>query len=536
MDYEDLFKIKPVLDFDVLGGKTLLIIRDKKPIVYSPFGVIDIKGYAEEVSWIGNDSFFITIDPNGSELRQIFIWDKGKLERIISDQYDNFSPLYTKNGILFLSNRDGKTIHLYLYDKEIKKLSKGDLPVFSYCANDKYIVYSQGIYDNDIHVIDYEGNEIAEIDFPESEQELPSDQCFLDEKTFLFISNHEDLFKLFAYDIKEEKIEKIRESKYEIVEAVPYKGSIAYVEDRHGDFALVHEKEILNEGFIVGLKSDEESLYFIYSNHESSYNLYKYDGKLSRLTNSMNGVKGEFVKPSHVEYNSDGIKIHALLYSKGNEDKGVIYIHGGPDWECVNSFNPEIQFLVNKGFKVICPNYRGSIGYGRKFNHLNDKDLGGGDLRDVINAIKVLNVKKVAITGASYGGYLTMMAVTKYPDLWCSAVAVVPFVNWFTEKKFEREYLQQYDEMKMGNDEVLLKDRSPIFFIDRIKTPLMLLAGENDPRCPAEETLQVVNELKKLGREVKYKIYKDEGHGFAKVENYIDSIKETVEFISTHCQ
>ncbi len=250
----------------------------------------------------------------------------------------------------------------------------------------------------------------------------------------------------------------------------------------------------------------------------------------------MNGVKDEFVSPTSVTYDSDGIKIHALLYSRGNEDKGVVYVHGGPDFQCVDNFNPEIQFLVKKGFKVICPDYRGSTGYGRKFNHMNDKDLGGGDLRDVINAVKVLNVKKVAVTGASYGGYLTMMAVTKYPDLWCSAVAVVPFVNWFTEKQFEREVLKQYDEIKIGNDEALLRDRSPIFFVDRIKAPLMLLAGHNDPRCPAEETIQVVEELKKLGRQVEYKIYEGEGHGFMKIENYIDSIKRAVEFIANHCK
>ncbi len=249
----------------------------------------------------------------------------------------------------------------------------------------------------------------------------------------------------------------------------------------------------------------------------------------------MNYVKGDFIKPKVVSYDSNGLRIYALLYEKGDEDKGIVYIHGGPDWECVNSFNPEIQFFMERGFKVICPNYRGSIGYGRRFNHLNDKDPGGGELLDVINSVKVLGVKKIAITGASYGGYLTMMAITKFPDLWCSAVAVVPFVNWFTEKKLEREILQQYDEIKVGSDENLLRDRSPIFFVDRIKAPLLLLAGENDPRCPAEETLQVVEELKKLDREVKYKIYKDEGHGFAKIENYVDSIKEAVEFITSHC-
>jgi dipeptidyl aminopeptidase/acylaminoacyl peptidase len=546
VEYEHLTKIKPVLDYDVeeKDSQIALIIRENKPEAYI-YGdnKVNTFGFPEEVVWADNDRLLITIDPEGGERRGIYEWEKGweKPKPLLVDKYDNSSPMVTIYGILFISNRDGKTLHLYLYDgKKIENISKGEEPVGGYCTNGELIVYSQGIYDDNIYVSDFTGNVIKELSFDESEQIVPSENCFLNKDKFIFLSNHNGTFGLYSYDIKKDEISSIiNVSDYDINEAVVYNEKVLYTLIKDGKSELLQVPNIHLEkgGYIHDLKVVKNSVYYLMSKHSRATDLYVIEGKLSqRLTDSMNGVKDEFVSPTSVTYDSDGIKIHALLYSRGNEDKGVVYIHGGPDFQCVDSFNPEIQFLVKKGFKVICPDYRGSTGYGRKFNHMNDKDLGGGDLRDVINAVKVLNVKKVAVTGASYGGYLTMMAVTKYPDLWCSAVAVVPFVNWFTEKQFEREVLKQYDEIKIGNDEALLRDRSPIFFVDRIKAPLMLLAGQNDPRCPAEETIQVVEVLKKLGRQVEYKIYEGEGHGFMKIENYIDSIKRAVEFIANHCK
>ena len=544
MNYEDLAKIKPVLDYDVRDdGVIALIISEKKPEVYIyPQERINTEGFPEEVYW-ADKRLLITVDPNGSEKREIYQWEFGdeKPEPLLKDKYDNFSPTVTKEGILFISNRDRKTLHLYLYDgKKIVNISKGSEPVDGYCTNGEYIVYSQGIYDNNIYVTDFSGQTIAEISFSNSEQVVPSDQCFFNKDQFIFLSNHNDTFGIYSYDITSKEISPlVLISDFDIQEAVIQGENIFYTVTKNGKSELTKfpNQVLVKGGFIHDVKIVKGSVYFLMSKHSRATDLYVLEnGIMQRLTDSMNGINDDFVPPRSVTYDSEGLKIHALLYSKGNEDKGVIYIHGGPDWQCVDTFSPTIQFLVKKGFKVICPDYRGSTGYGRKFNHLNDKDLGGGDLRDVVNAIKVLNVKKVAVTGASYGGYLTMMAVTKYPENWCSAVAIVPFVNWFTEKQFEREVLKQYDEVKIGNDEELLRERSPIFYVDRIKAPLLLLAGENDPRCPAEETMQVVEELKKLGRQVEYKIYEGEGHGFLKIENYIDSIRRTVEFISEHCK
>jgi dipeptidyl aminopeptidase/acylaminoacyl peptidase len=272
-------------------------------------------------------------------------------------------------------------------------------------------------------------------------------------------------------------------------------------------------------------------------------------GKSTQVTHSlMAGIPAQhFVEPVLVHYPSRDGKwtISAFIYvprnmQRNGQNAAIVFIHGGPASQSVNSFNRFIQHIVNQGYMVIAPNYRGSTGYGKEFQQANLFDMGGGDLQDVIaaadfvKATGYLDPKKVIAIGGSYGGYLTMMAVTKAPDVWAAGVPIVPFVNWFTEIANEDPVLQQSDKATMGDPEKnpdLFRDRSPIFFVDQIKAPLLLLAGGHDPRCPKEETVQVVDAVKKRGGVADYKIYENEGHGFAKVENQIDAYQRVTNFL-----
>jgi len=275
-------------------------------------------------------------------------------------------------------------------------------------------------------------------------------------------------------------------------------------------------------------------------------------GKSAQLTHSlMAGLPAShLVEPFLVHYPSRDGKwtISALLYvprnmQRNRQNAAVVYIHGGPASQSVNLFNRFIQHIVNQGYMVITPNYRGSTGYGKDFQNANLFDMGGGDLQDVLAATDFLKAtgypdpKKLAVVGGSYGGYLTMMAVTKAPELWAAGVPMVPFVNWFTEMQNEDPVLQQSDRATMGDPEKnpdFFRDRSPFFFVDQIKAPLLLLAGGHDPRCPKEETIQVVEAIKKHGGVADAKIYEDEGHGFARVENQIDAYQRVTNFLKAH--
>jgi len=300
---------------------------------------------------------------------------------------------------------------------------------------------------------------------------------------------------------------------------------------------------------------DGSRLLYIHNGPDSPADAWIYDlasKRSQQVTHSLvAGVRSaDLVEPYLVHYPSrDGkFQISAFVYVPHNlpqnhQSPAVVYVHGGPTSQTVNLFNRGIQFLVNQGYLVIAPNYRGSTGYGKEFQQANLFDMGGGDLQDVLAAadwIKrsaYVDPKKLVIMGGSYGGYMTMMAVTKAPEVWGAGVAIVPFVNYFTEVQNEDPVLREMDLATMGDpvkNKALWEDRSPIFFVDRIKAPLLILAGAHDPRCPESESRQVADAIKKRGGVVDLKIYEDEGHGFSRVPNQIDSWKRINDFLQAH--
>jgi dipeptidyl aminopeptidase/acylaminoacyl peptidase len=308
-------------------------------------------------------------------------------------------------------------------------------------------------------------------------------------------------------------------------------------------------------GAETAFTSDGAHLLYYHDGPDAPNDLWIYDlatQKSRQITHSLvGGIRSEdMVQPFLVHYPSKDGKwqISALVYppysaQRNGKNAAVVYIHGGPTSQTQNGFIKNVQYLANQGFFVIAPNYRGSTGYGKDFEDANRYDMGGGDLEDVISAAEWLqktgyiDPKKVAVMGGSYGGYLSMMAVTKAPEFWAVGVPIVPFVNWFTEIENEDPLLRQYDLTTMGDpvtDKDRLRERSPIYFVDRIKAPLLLLAGGNDPRCPHTEAEQVASAIRKRGGVIELKVYENEGHGFAKIENQIDAITRIADFLKKY--
>src|SRR5260370_553605 len=275
-----------------------------------------------------------------------------------------------------------------------------------------------------------------------------------------------------------------------------------------------------------------------------------YIGSL-RVTSSLLAAMNsdDLVEPYLVHYPSrDDLTISAYLYvpynlKRNRRQPAIVYVHGGPSSQHMNGFNRSVQYLVNNGYVVIAPNYRGSTGYGKDFEERNRFDMGGGDLCDVVAAADFLlscgyvDRDRIALMGGSYGGYMTMMGLTKRPEIWAAGVAIVPFVNWFTELAHEDPSLREWDLATMGDpvaNRRLYEDRSPIFSIDNVRAPLLVLAGGNDPRCPKEESDQIVRAIRWRGGVVEYKFYEDEGHSFSRLENSIDSFERTVAFLDKY--
>jgi len=271
------------------------------------------------------------------------------------------------------------------------------------------------------------------------------------------------------------------------------------------------------------------------------------DGCLRQLTNSLTSAlqEADFVQPELVALPSlDGRTIPALLYrprGPGTGGPAVVYVHGGPDWLTEVTWRPLVQHMVNRGWTVLAPNYRGSTGYGREWQLANRFDLGGGDTQDVVAGADYLvreglaDSSRIAVTGESYGGYLTMTCLTQYPDRWAVGSAVVPFLNWFTAFANERNDVQHWDRENFGspdNDADLFHERSPFFFLERISSPVQLICGASDPRCPASESEQGYEVLCALGKKCDLVLYEDEGHDLLKIENLVDAETRRVSFLA----
>ncbi len=446
-------------------------------------------------------------------------------------------------------------------------------PIFS--RDGKFLVYTQSHAtgnDSSIFALDLASGRSTNLTPHEGEHNYEAADISPDGKTLLISSDAGNgYYNVALLDIASKKIDWLTNDKWQIAAGsfAPDGKSLTFTADVEGntgiylyDVAGRHAEALPLKAGVNTLggnplpySRDGSRLLYYHNGADAPNDAWVYDiasQQSQQVTHSLvAGLRtADMVEPYLVHYPSRDGKwtISALAYVPNNIQRNgkypaIVYIHGGPAAQSVNSFNRFIQYMVNQGYVVIAPNYRGSTGYGKKFYEGNRGDPGGGDLRDNLDAAEwikksaFVDPKKLIVMGGSYGGYMTMMAVTKAPELWAAGVAIVPFVNWFTEIANEDPILQQFDRAWWGDPEknkAMYEDRSPINFVDQIKAPLLLLAGGNDPRCPKEEAQQVADAIKKRGGSVQLKIYQNEGHGFARVENQIEAYQKVSDFLKVH--
>jgi dipeptidyl aminopeptidase/acylaminoacyl peptidase len=308
----------------------------------------------------------------------------------------------------------------------------------------------------------------------------------------------------------------------------------------------IHEKKV-GAGVHYQPQFTSDGVVILYEDTSHPCDLRKInleDDSIQQLTNSLPDElrNDEFIQPEEVWYASkDGTQVPALLYRAKNSTSAVIDIHGGPNWHYQFLWQPTISHMVSRGWTVLAPNYRGSTGYGKKWQNASRFDMGGVDTDDCAAGVKYLlengfaDKNKIAVTGRSHGGYLTMTCMTMYPELWAAGSAIVPFLNWIKSHKNSREDLQHWNIENMGDPEdnrELWIARSPYFFLDKVNAPVQMICSGNDPRCPASESMDARDKLVELGKEVEFLLYKDEGHSFLDIENVIDAEEKCVKFLA----
>jgi len=311
-------------------------------------------------------------------------------------------------------------------------------------------------------------------------------------------------------------------------------------------------------GYEVGITSfskDETKAVVVSYSDKSRGTYYYYDVEKNQLTELgeispwLNENNMAEMKP--IKYQSrDGLTIHGYLtLPKGSNGKNlpvVVNPHGGPWARDTWGYRSEIQFLANRGFAVFQMNFRGSTGYGREFWERSFKEWGKSMQDDITDGVNwlidegIADPKRIAIYGASYGGYATLAGLTFTPDLYACGVDYVGVSSLFTFMESIPPYWELYRAMlyeMVGHpekDKDLLSSASPLLHIDKIKVPLFIAQGANDQRVKKSESDQIVEALQKAGVDVPYMVKDDEGHGFYNEENQFDFYRAMEKFLNKH--
>jgi len=309
------------------------------------------------------------------------------------------------------------------------------------------------------------------------------------------------------------------------------------------------------EIYIVA-KNKEENIFIVRTISDISLgNYYLYNEQkdiVKHLANVSPWLRSEeLCEMQPIQYkSSDGLTIHGYLTLPKNKKAEnlpvIVNPHGGPWVRDTWRFNPEVQFLANRGFAVLQMNYRGSTGYGKKFMEAGFKQWGKKMQDDISDGVRYLisegiaDKSRVGIYGASYGGYATLAGLTFSPDLYACGVDYVGVSNLFSFMETIPPYWKPYLEMMYEmvghpeNDKELLASSTPLFHIDNIKAPLFVAQGAMDPRVKKSESDQIVHALREKNIEVEYMVKDNEGHGFSNEENRFEFYTAMEKFMEIH--
>lgn len=271
--------------------------------------------------------------------------------------------------------------------------------------------------------------------------------------------------------------------------------------------------------------------------------------KLYQLTSSATGgvPMQLFVAPEVVEYESfDKLKIPAFFYKPVNAPAKcpvIIAIHGGPESQAQPDLSGLFQYWLYNGYAILEPNVRGSSGFGKTYLSLDNVHKRMDSVKDLefaakwLGARKDIDKSKIVLFGGSYGGFMVLSGLATYPDLFAAGIDVVGISNFVTFLENTGKYRKALREAEYGSittDREFLESISPLNQVDKIKAPLFVIQGANDPRVPQTEADQMVEAIRGRGGVVEYMLFEDEGHGLRKTENKIAAYTKVVEFLNQH--
>jgi len=519
--------------------------------------------------------------PGGNERRQMYLLNpqSGRIKTLTDMPDVRFGSVVwaPDNRTIYYYSTQTNLKDFYIYsmnvetgESELVKEMQGINDVLDITKDGRYLLiqtWPKNV-DNDLIIMDLKTGDSKGILNHEGDFSFLAGRFSPDGKYIWMASNYNDreLIKPARYDIETENMEFLDlESPWEITDgdmALSEDGRfVAWVANEDG-YGVMHLAETsamteLPTPPLSGLTYDvkftyDNRLVFTFTSPTKTYDVWIWDWNKKELSqktfSSYAGINPDiFIEPELIRYQTfDNREIPAFLFLPPGYEGGkipfIIHAHGGPEGQYRPKFYKNFQYFLLNGYGVLAPNVRGSEGYGREYMALDNHRKRLDSIKDYKAAADYLidngysEKGKLAIKGGSYGGYATLAAISEYPDYWGAAAAVVGISNFKTFLMNTADYRRYIREAEYGplSDSVWLESISPISKADRIKAPLLLIHGANDPRVPISEARQIYHAIKNNGGAADTLFFTNEGHGAANMENIIAEYTKMAEFFDKY--
>ncbi|WP_282054883.1 S9 family peptidase [Maribacter luteus] len=594
------YTIDQFMDNESVGGGSFsydnnnLLVSSNRSGIYNIY-TIPVKGgemtaitasdstsvFAE--SYFPNDNRMLySADGNGDEIDHLFVRELDGSIKDITPAEGAKAGFYgwskDKNHLYYGSNkRDPRFFDVYKlsidgYTSEMIYQNNDGLDYSEMSDDENYIALSKvmNTNDSDLFIYNVKTKETTKIN--ENLSANSAQDFSVDNSTFYYTTDDGGEFSyLMSYDLESKEKKKVVEKSWDIMgSGFTSQGNYMVVytnEDGKNAIDILDAKTMQaidmpdfdNKSITsVNFSDNEEWMRMYVGGSNAPSDLYTYNLKTKeqyKLTHVLNDEidAEDLVNAEVIRFKSfDGTEIPAIYYlphqaSETNKVPALVWVHGGPGGQTRQNFNSLMQYMVNHGYAVLAVNNRGSSGYGKTFFKMDDRNHGEKDLQDCVEGKNWLaeqpeiDGEKIGILGGSYGGYMTMAALTYTPEEFDVGVNLFGVTNWLRTMKSIPPYWESFREalyLELGDpysaDSVRLKRISPLFHTDKVTKPLIVLQGSQDPRVLQVESDEIVAGVRKNNVPVEYVLFEDEGHGFVKKKNQIEAYSRILKFLDRY--
>jgi len=574
--------------------ETKLLVSSDESGIFNVYEIDIASGEKKQKTFSDKESFFAidylpgtnqilySADKGGNELSHIYLMKEDGITTDLTPGENEKASFVgwsnDKKSMYFTSNKrnpqffDFYKMNIESWESEMLYQNDNGINILDMSEDETWFAFSQILTtsENKLFLTNRINN--STIELSETPGSYDASGFSKENKYFFYITDVDKEFSyLVKYDIETKEKEVLFERKWDVMYSYLSENEkyrvIAVNEDGKNTLFikdLINNSDIyfpeLEDGDIkaVSFSESEDKIRLTIGTSKSPNDIYVYNianKKLKKLTETLNPEinPDDLVTAEVIRYSSfDDLEIPAIYYkpldaTQRDKVPALIWVHGGPGGQSRTGYSPLIQYLVNHGYAILAVNNRGSSGYGKTFFKMDDLNHGDKDLKDCIWGKKWLqtqdyiDAEKIGIMGGSYGGYMTMAAMTFTPDEFNVGVNIFGVTNWLRTLQSIPPYWESFRNAlykEMGDpttaDSVRLYNISPVFHAHKVKNPIMVLQGANDPRVLKIESDDIVAGIEANGITVEYVVFDDEGHGFRKKENKIEGYGKILTFLETY--